>query len=115
MTNFWIGIPVEQLCDQHLLGLHKEIHQEAGTIKNHPYGEAILTGHWRLGQASTDKITERHEKVVQEMDKRGMSHDSELDYTDTEGFHTSIIGFDVEKLNRVSLASRCDKCEVKTK
>jgi len=112
MTNFWIGIPAEQLCDQHLLGVHNELHQETGTIKKHPYGEAVLTGHWKLGQASTDLINQRHEEVVEEMTERGFNHDSPLDFHDDIGLHTSLIGVDVETMNKVSLSARCDECEV---
>jgi hypothetical protein len=74
MTNMWLGVDPSELCDQHLLGLHKEIHQEAGTLENHPHGMAIVEGHWRLGQASTDRIQDRHDEVAEEMERRGMNH-----------------------------------------
>ena len=105
MTNLWLGIPVEDLCDNHLLGLHKEIHQEAGTLENHPYGESIVQGHFRLGQVDTTKLRERHDKVVEEMKRRGFNHDSPLEYEDSIGL--SFSGFPIEKFNRIVLASRC--------
>lgn len=110
MTNLWLDIPVEQLCDQHLLGLHKEIHQEAGTIDNHPHGEAILEGHYRLAQVDTTELVRRHDEVVEEMERRGMNHDSELEYSDSHGLIIS--GFPIKQFNKITLSSRCDNCKV---
>jgi len=105
MTNLWLGIPVKDLCDQHLLGLHKEIHQEAGTLENHPYGESIVKGHYRLGQVDTTKLQDRHDEVVEELENRGFNHDSPLEYRDTQGLVVS--AFPIETYNRIVLASRC--------
>lgn len=112
MTNLWIGIEPSELCQQHLLGLHKELHQETGTLENHPHGEAIVQGHWKLGQVSTDKIQERHDEVVEEMEKRGMNHDSPLDYTDEYGLHSWLIGLPFEQIQRAVLSQRCSECQV---
>lgn len=106
----WLGTPPKQLCDQHLLGLHKELHQEAGTIKNHPHGEAVAAGHYRLGQISTEKIQSKHEKVVEEMKSRGMNHESSLQFEDCCGYRSWMLGVDAERINKISLAARCDKC-----
>lgn len=114
MTNFWIGVDVTELCDQHLLGLHKELHQEAGTIENHPYGQAILQGHWKLGQASTDIIEQRHTNVVNEMESRGMNHESPLTHQDSTGLHYDLIGLPFKQVNRASLFSRCSDCKPKS-
>jgi len=113
MTNFWIGVDVVELCNQHLLGLHKELHQEAGTIENHPYGQAILHGHWKLGQASTEMIQDRHRQVVEEMERRGMNHDSPLQHSDSTGLHTDLIGLPFKQFNRASLFSRYSDCKPK--
>jgi len=110
MTNFWLNIPVQNLCDQHLLGLHKEIHQEAGTIDNHPHGEAILDGHYRLAQVDTTELVSRHNEVVSEMQERGMNHDSPLEYQDQHGLLVS--GFPIEQYNKISLSARCNECEL---
>jgi len=106
----WLGIEIQNLCDQHLLGIHKELHQEAGTIENHPHGEAILTGHYRLGQVDTTKLNSRHDEVVSEMQKRGFNHDSPLNYSDSHGLMVS--GFPIRQFNKISLTARCNKCEV---
>lgn len=110
MTNLWLGIEVEKLCDQHLLGLHKEIHQESGTIDNHPHGEAILDGHYRLAQVDTTELVSRHNEVVDEMEKRGMNHQSPLEYKDEHGLIVS--GFPIEEYNKITLSNRCGECQV---
>lgn len=111
MTNFWIGVNPQELCDQHLLGLHKEIHQEVGTIQNHPHGDAIAKGHWRLGQADLPRAEQRHDEVAAEMERRGMNHNSPLTYTDESGLSVDILDFPfLEEANRASLADRCDNC-----
>lgn len=110
MTNLWLQIPVENLCDQHILGLHKEIHQEAGTIKKHPHGEAILDGHYRLAQVDTTELVKRHDEVVREMERRGMNHNSPLDYKDEHGLIQS--GFPIEVFNKITLSNRCEDCAV---
>lgn len=112
MTNMFLDIPAENLCDQHLLGLHKELHQEAGTLENHPHGEAIVNGHYRLGQVDTTKLVERHSEVAQEMVRRGMNHDSALNYEDSTGLLVS--GFPVQAVNKISLSNRCENCEVQS-
>lgn len=112
MTNFWIGVDVEKLCDQHLLGLHKEIHQEAGTLENHPYGEAIVQGHWCLGQVSMEKVGVRHQEAVEEMNRRGMNHDSPLNFDEPSVFQSWTIGFPFEAMQKISLSNRCEECQV---
>lgn len=110
MTNMFLNIPAEELCDQHLVSVHAEIHQEAGTIDNHPHGEAILDGHYRLGQVDTTELVKRHKEVVAEMERRGMNHDSPLEYRDEHGL--IIAGFPIQTYNKITLSNRCDSCEV---
>lgn len=110
MTNFFIGVEVSELCDQHLVGLHSELHQEHGTLQNHPHGQAVVRGHWKLGQVSTDQLEERHREVVEEMERRGMVHDSPLHYSDSTGYSVDLLGIPIRQVNRASLFSRCDNC-----
>ncbi len=110
MTNMWIGVPAEKLCDQHLLGLHRELHQEAGTLANHPHGESIVHGHWIRGQVDLTELKRRHEEVVEEMKSRGFNHDSPLDLPDTDKL---LPGNPIlEKINRAALDVRCDDCQI---
>jgi hypothetical protein len=108
----WLDTAPSKLCKQHLLGLHKELHQESGTIKNHQYGEAIAVGHYKLGQISAEKIESKHDDVVKEMNKRGINHKSPLKYRDYTGLHSWMLGFPAALLNKISLANRCENCNV---
>jgi hypothetical protein len=112
MTNAFHKVPAKQLCDQHLLSVHKELHQEAGTVENHPYGEAVVRGHWVFGQVSMEKVGVRHQEVVQEMERRGMNHDSPLQYEDTTGFHSWVHGLPMEQVQKALLSLKCGDCEV---
>lgn len=110
MTNMWLGVEVTELCDQHLLGLHKELHQEAGTIKNHPHGEAIARGHWLRGQIDTLDITQRHAEVAREIEKRGMNHDSPLSMEPV--LDMMMYPVDMKEFNRKKLSERCSDCQI---
>jgi len=85
-------IPPGQLCRQHLLGEHRELHalwiiltQEKKGFAHHPE-----TQRWR---GKTKALYRRHERLVQEMEKRGYAHKSPLDIrqaTGKEGQETSL-------------------------
>lgn len=109
MTRMW-GIDPGLLCRNHLLGEHSEMHQEAGTIENHPHGEAVVKGHAEKEQVDTSLIKERHDELVDEMERRGMNHDSPLDYRDSLGLGS----IDIEK-NLEELAGRCEDCRERIK
>lgn len=104
MTRLW-GTNPEKMCDQHLLGEHKELHQEVGTLRNHPHGLAIVKGHAKRKQVDTSLIQDRHEELVQEMENRGFKHNSPLDYEDELGLGS----IDIED-NREELVGRCKYC-----
>lgn len=104
MTRLW-GVTPEFLCSKHLLGEHKEMHQEAGTLENHPHGLAIVKGHAEKGQVDTSLIKERHDELVEEMKRRGMNHNSPLDFEDD----LDLGEIDLEK-NLKDLSERCEKC-----
>lgn len=107
MTNLKLGIPLEKICDQCLLGIHKEIHQEAGTLQNHPHGEAVVRGHFIRGQVDMMKLKPYHEKVVVEMKRRGMNHDSPFDYE----LDSSMTGnWFMEEINFQAVNGRCNDC-----
>lgn len=105
MTRMW-GVSPTCLCDQHLLGEHKEMHQEAGTITNHPHGHAIARGHAENGQVDTSQIQQRHDELARELERRGMNHNSPLDYDDTLDIGT----IDIDA-NRRDLNNRCQECD----
>lgn len=93
----------QELCDQHLPGEHRELHQEVGQIR--AGNLASVKGHAREGQVDTARIMERHEELVAEMDRRGFDHKSPLDYDD----ELNAGEIDVPA-NREELKERCDTC-----
>lgn len=106
MTRLW-ALPTKYLCDQHLLGEHKEMHQEAGTLVNHPHGKAIMRGHAKLGQFQLSLCESRHDALVTEMECRGMNHDSPFDY-DLSDYSDE--GYVDRHYNLVDLYNRCGDC-----
>lgn len=108
MTRLWAVDP-RLLCDQHLLGEHAECHQEVGTLRNHPHGRAIVAGHADRGQVDTALLQSRHDELAAELERRGMAHDSPLDYDDDLE-----LGSVDPDANRRDLARRCDACRERT-
>lgn len=82
------------------------MHQIVGTIRKHEHGEAIVQGHAKKKQIDTSKIQERHDELVEEMERRGYDHDSPMNYDDSLGLGE----VDVDKSIGI-LTSRCDDCE----
>lgn len=66
----------------HLMGEHAELHMVIGSIRDHPHGIAIVEGHAEKGQINTALIQERHDALVAEMERRGIDHDTPMDYDD---------------------------------
>jgi 3-methyladenine DNA glycosylase Tag len=69
-------VPVEQMCDRHLLGEHVEMHMFAGSIRK----GISVQGYVDKGLLETTEVFARHEELVKEMIKRGMNHKSPLVY-----------------------------------
>lgn len=99
------GIDPALLCDQHLVGEHAEMHQAVGTLRNHPHGEAIVRGHAENQQVDTARIQARHDELAEELERRGLTHDSPLEYDDTH----DLGDIDPER-NRRALGERCADC-----
>ncbi len=81
------------------------MHQEAGTLENHPHGLKIVKGHAEKQQVDTSLIKKRHDELVEEMERRGFNHDSLLEYVD----ELDLGSIDTEQ-NIKDLSNRCDKC-----
>ncbi|ADI74947.1 conserved hypothetical protein [Methanohalobium evestigatum Z-7303] len=80
-------IPPDKLCRNHLLGEHRELHALWSIIINNKkaYSNHPETLRWK------DKLRAlhlRHEKLVEEMDKRGYNHQSPLDVRFATGSDT---------------------------
>ncbi len=104
MTRMW-GINPKLMCDQHLLGEHSEMHQEVGTLRNHAHGRKVVEGHAEENQIDTSLIQERHDDLVEELERRGFEHDSPMDYRDK----LDLGEINIEK-NIKELAERCEEC-----
>ncbi|MDY6769338.1 MAG: pyrimidine dimer DNA glycosylase/endonuclease V [Candidatus Nanohaloarchaea archaeon] len=102
MTRMWMVDP-RGLCRQHLLGEHRELHQEVGLIRAGHL--AAVRGHARERQVDTARIVERHETLVAEMDRRGFDHSSPMDYEDDLE-----LGEVDAAANREELKERCEAC-----
>lgn len=112
MTRLWYGVEPSELCDSHLLGEHAEMHQEVGTWKRHPHGRAVVKGHVDQLQVLPELIRERHDELAEEMQVRGMNHDSPLESFDTMEWPTVDHHHEDElaRENRDRLRRRCDDC-----
>jgi len=62
------------MCDRHLLGEHYECHMFAGCIEK---GKS-LKGYLRKNLFDPASLTERHDRLVKEMEARGFRHRSPL-------------------------------------
>jgi hypothetical protein len=104
MTRMWMLHP-RVLCRDHLLGEHTEIHQVAGTLATHDHGESIVRGHAERGQVDTSRLSERHEALAAELERRGYTHDSPLAYDDELDLGTVDPAESI-----VDLRDRCTDC-----
>jgi hypothetical protein len=109
----WVGVEPRELCGQHLLGEHNEIHKLVGGIRHHEHGHAIADGQGEKGNIDTTLINERHDALAEELERRGMDHDSPLDWNPFE--YIAGVGAIDEEANREELAERCDDCAHKIK
>lgn len=103
MTRMWM-VNTKCMCNQHLLGEHKEIHQLVGSIKK---GHSI-NGYLNNKLVEPYQILRRHDQLVEEMTARHMLHKSPLTTQDfdPEGWRTTYPIVDLHK----SLNDLLDRC-----
>jgi len=89
------------MCRQHLLGEHVEMHMFAGTINE---GKSIQ-GYLDNQLIEVHNIQKRHNKLVKEMKRRKMKHNSPLN------FKSEKIGYVDTELNELVLKERCKECK----
>ena len=92
------------MCNRHLLGEHVELHMLVKTIN---LGKSIKG--YLNGLVDPNLTLERHEKIVEEMKRRGMNHHSPIDSPVSASFGCSIKPIS-ETVNRKELAGRCARC-----
>jgi len=80
-------IPLRELCDNHLLGEHRELHAIYSVIANNKkgYSKHPETLRWRN---KLPALCARHGEQMLEMSRRGWVHRSPLADTDMTGHQT---------------------------
>lgn len=101
--RMWIGVDPPEMCRQHLLGEHNEIHMMIGSIK----AGTSLRGYIKGGLLAPQLAEHRHRLLVREMVSRGYNHNSPLP-TPT-GIPVPVGMVDTEK-SREDIAGRCRRC-----
>lgn len=104
-------IPANVLCNNHLLGEHREIHAiwEILTENKKGYAHHPETLRWK---GKLLALYRRHEKVVGEMIKRGFNHKSILKRELATGSGTQSIFIDQPDMQRMILLNKQCKCKV---
>lgn len=100
MTRMW-NINPKSMCNRHLLGEHKELHQAVGSLN----AGKSLKGHIELGQIEVHNIKRRHDEILKEMLGRGFNHKSPL-----PKFKSFKAGYIDKEFNKLDLMSRCSAC-----
>ena len=104
---------VSQMCRQHLLGEHKEIHQLMGSLKK----KMNLNGYVEKNCIEISSIISRHQTLVDEMIRRGYNHHSPiepmLEFEQIIEYLTDDIrNFKIDKeSSKIELLQRCTHCQ----
>ena len=105
------------MCNQHLLGEHVECHMFIGAMNK----LKSMTGFIDKQLLEIHNLTNRHEELVQEMNRRGMKHNSPIDCSNISQINVNnqIIEWNwkldqmgnIDRIENVKeLFRRCDKC-----
>lgn len=103
----WLGVAPSELCDQHLLGEHRECHTIAGYL-----AAGRNPSHWtRNGWIVIGQLDSRHEALAQEMRRRGFRHNDGLPLPAFQFDGPDGAGDPIK--DRTDLAARPHKCRGK--
>lgn len=95
------------MCDQHLLGEHVEIHMLAGTLAR----RRSIDGFIAKGLLEPSAMEARHERLVEEMSRRGFNHRSPLPESDLGYLNLEAREARVDTaVSATELARRCERC-----
>jgi hypothetical protein len=104
-------VPPRQLCRQHLLGEHRELHGLWNILVVHGgtggYSHHPETKRW-VGK--TLALFERHQELVAEMERRGYQHRSPLDPIAATGSRIQDVFIDSLREQERLLASKACDC-----
>ena len=98
------NIDPSKMCRQHLLGEHLEMHMFVGSINK----GISMAGYVKNGLLDTSNLLRRHFLLVEEMERRGMNHQSDLPNIKLKE-HVGMDCIDVEA-NIKDLYNRCELC-----
>ena len=99
------GVDPKNLCNQHLLGEHLEMHMFLGCIKK----GISLKGYFDKKLVCTNLIKKRHDDLAIEMIFRGMKHKSPIAEM---GFFKDFEYGEIDiEANIKELSRRCPKCK----
>ena len=105
-------IPIDKLCDNHLLGEHRELHAIWSILTNNKKGYSYHpeTLRWK---GKLKALYLRHEKQIKEMHKRGFNHNSPLEkkLAIGNGIQTQLVD-SLQKQIQILKNKNC-KCQVK--
>jgi len=100
--RMWLINP-KMLCRQHLLGEHYELHVLVSNLRHSgKWARALVSG----GYLEPQNALARHDKLAEEMHRRGYRHDSELS---VDGLALPEGKVDVARSVR-DLKGRCAEC-----
>lgn len=97
----WLLDPTK-MCRKHLLGEHVELHMLVGAINK----KKSITGFLSNSLVEVHTIRARHEELLQEMNRRGYKHKSELPF-----FEEYEAGKVNKEENLKDLCNRCPECK----
>ena len=104
-------IPVEKLCDNHLLGEHRELHAiwTILTENKKGYSKHPETLRWK---GKLKALYVRHEKLVIEMKKRGFNHKTPLsiNQASSDSLQNDFVD-SIEDQIKILLRKKC-KCKI---
>jgi hypothetical protein len=104
--RMWMLNP-ELPCNRHLLGEHAELHKFKPSFeKKHNMKTRI-----ERRQIFPSVMKERHDRIAEEMTRRGMNHNSPYTMPDISyiGIMNELTGHDIEN-NIKDLCGRCPEC-----
>ena len=75
--RIWDSIPCKKLCNNHLLGEHREIHAIWNTFRD-KHKRHYNNPEMKRWKEKMKALYNRHEEEVREMERRGFNHKSPL-------------------------------------
>jgi len=98
------------MCRQHLLGEHVELHMFVGALKK----EKSIDGFIKKGLLEPGSIKNRHNKLVEEMNRRGMNHRSEIEVPSLAHLPQNQAIYKINPVvSKTELLKRCSHCRAR--